>query len=418
MRKIVMMNGISQGDTLGGIGRSFEGTCNELGYDFVEINLAKMETVVSDFRCKVLGHKIEFGFGFMGIGSDLSCTDKTGKIGNFWETTSTPFLSFCGDSPAHFFDRHVARSPNFASLYGFPEHLALRKRLPQINGLVGTSPFTALNILHRDELDFKRKASGQLVFLKNTHDPEALRRNWTTCMQPKCLQALQEIASELASNLQDDTANQIDNVVTDYFLERGVDITSLVKLRLFFISHLDHYLRYLKAEMVAKALLDFPVHIRGTGWDNIDFSGKRASYVKDCNYNESRDLIRHSLGLIDMSPNTALAPHDRVLRAYGAYTLCLTNEQEFFRRDLPHHAGFSFRFDPEAIQTKVADVLAHPAYYVDLGIETAECFRNIYPPEVAIGQLIELASLIRLNQMDSRPPGMPDGFIWPPASLT
>jgi hypothetical protein len=64
----------------------------------------------------------------------------------------------------------------------------------------------------------------------------------------------------------------------------------------------------LKAEMVAKALLDFPVHIRGAGWDHVDFSGGRASYVNACNYNESRDLIRHSLGLIDMSPNTALSP--------------------------------------------------------------------------------------------------------------
>jgi hypothetical protein len=106
-----------------------------------------------------------------------------------------------------------------------------------------------------------------------------------------------------------------------------------------------------------------------------------------------------------------------VLRAYGAYTLCLTNEQEFFRREMPQHEAFSFCFEPDAIQANVSDVLAHPARYVDLGIETAEGFRNIYTPEAAIGRLIELASLIRLNQMGTRPPGMPDDFIWPPASL-
>jgi hypothetical protein len=46
MRKIVMINGVSQGDALGGIGRSFEAPCNALGYEFVEINLAKLETVL------------------------------------------------------------------------------------------------------------------------------------------------------------------------------------------------------------------------------------------------------------------------------------------------------------------------------------------------------------------------------------
>jgi hypothetical protein len=181
-----------------------------------------------------------------GIGTDLSGTDPMAKSGNFWEMTSIPFLSFFGDSPAHFFDRHVSRGQNFASLYGFPEHLAFRKRLPQINSMVGRAPFTSLNILHRDELDFNRKASGQLVFLKNTHDPTTLRRNWTTWMQPKSLQALQEIASQLAMTLPGSAASQIDDVVTGYFLERGIDITSLVKLRLLFVSHLDHYLRSLR----------------------------------------------------------------------------------------------------------------------------------------------------------------------------
>jgi hypothetical protein len=274
-----------------------------------------------------------------------------------------------------------------------------------------------LNPLDRDELDFKQKAAGQLLFLKNGKNPEDLRQNWAAWMPAGPLEALQELASHLASDLTNDAFNQIDDVVTDFFHDRGIDISRMVKMRLFFIAQLDDFLRRAKATMMARALMDLPVQIRGIDWDHLDFTGKRATYIKNYDYQVSRGLIRESLGMIDMSPNTALGLHDRVCRSYGAYTLCLTNEQEFFRRDFPQYKDFSFPLEPEALKAKIADVIAHPARSVELGIEVAEAFRKVHTADAAIAHWIAVAGLIRLNQWPTTPPAMSAHFLWPPSSI-
>jgi len=159
--------------------------------------------------------------------------------------------------------------------------------------------------------------------------------------------------------------------------------------------------------------VDFPIEVRGTGWNHIDFAGSRATLVETCDYAESRQLIRECLGVLDMSPNTAGAPHDRVLRAFGSYTLCLTNEQEFLPAGAP-----SFRFQADSIQAAVAEALAHPARHVELGAEIAAIYRAQNPPEAGVADLIRTAELVRLNQVVERPAGLAPYFVWPPKSLS
>ncbi len=389
---------------------------NNQGYDFVEIDLLDTENLAQNLNRVIQNQPVEFAFAFMGYGAGLTVNDKNGQIRNLWEAIGAPFLALFGDSPAYFFDCHVAKSPNFACLYGFPEHQALRRRLPKINGPIGGFQPLLLDPLNRDELDFRQKANGQLLFLKNGNDPGKLWNSWSV-LRRRPLRALQDIASHLVANLADEAGNQIDDVITAYFAGDGLDISTLPKLRLFFVAQLDDYLRRFKSTMMAEALMDFPVQIRGVNWEHVDFSGKRVSYVKGCSYAESSSLIRESLGLIDMSPNTGLAPHDRPCRAYGAYTLCVTNEQEFLRRNMPHHAAVSFKFSRESFQEKIADVLEHPARYVDIGIEVASAFREACPPEAAVSQLIDTAAMIRLDQQRERSPDWPGFFVWPPRSL-
>jgi hypothetical protein len=255
------------------------------------------------------------------------------------------------------------------------------------------------------------------LFLKNGNDPAALRALWINVLQPRPLQAILELADYFAADLAGNAANQIDDVVTDYLLSAGVDIGPLTKLRLFFIAQLDDYVRRLKSTMMAKTLMDFPVQIHGVNWEHLDFSGKRCKFVPECDFAKSRVMIRDSLGVLDMSPNTGLAPHDRVLRAFGSHTFCLTNEQEFVRRDVPEPAAMSFRFEPEWLREKVAGVLAHPARHVEIGRENAKAYQAKYKPQAGIDYLIGTAALIRLNQLPDRQPGMPPYFVWPPKSL-
>jgi hypothetical protein len=412
MTTVLLLTGSSQGDALGGIARSFKTLFNQAGYEFTEIHFGQSQTAVAELNAAIRAGDIAFAFSFMSMASDLSFTDPNGNNANLWERLHIPFLSIYGDSPAYFFDRHVAHGPNFVSLYGFPEHAALRRRLPNIHGPIGTVPPILLDLTRRDTLDFSRKAAGKLLFLKNGNDPQALRLVWDTTIKGAPLRALQALASELAADLASPRLNQIDDLVLDYFAAEDIDIARLTKLRLFLIAQLDDYTRRLKSTLVARSLLDFPIEIRGTGWEHLDFSGRRATCVPVCDYAESRQLIRESLGVLDMSPNTAAAPHDRVARAFGSYTLCLTNEQSFLPPGAP-----SFRFTPESIQSTVADALAYPARAVELGANTAEKFRENNPPEAGIAYMIKMAELARLNQRTERLPEMPPYHVWPPKSL-
>jgi hypothetical protein len=417
MTSVVLLSGSSGGDALGSIGRSFRPLFESRGFEFIDINFAGTGNAVALLQEVIQTRKIEFAFSYMSFASDLASKNSEGKTGNLWESLKAPFLSLYGDSPAYFFDRHVAPSANFGCMYWYPEHLALRNRLPKNPGICGAVPPVVLDVADDDALDFAAKTQGDLLFLKNGNDPEALRALWMNVLQPRPLKAILELADHFAADLAGDAANQIDDVVTAYFLSAGVDIGPLTKLRLFFIAQLDDYIRRLKSTMMGKTLMDFPVQIHGVNWEHLDFSGGRAKFVAECDFVKSRMMIRESLGVLDMSPNIGQAPHDRVLRAFGSQTFCLTNEQEFVRRDVPEPAAMSFRFEPESLRERVADVLAHPARHVEIGRENAKAYRAKYKPQAGIDYLIDTAELIRLNQLTERQPDMPPYFVWPPKSL-
>ena len=417
MRTVLFLGGSSRADSLKGMSDSFRSVFNAKGYDFIQLDLRDPQCFMSTLSQLLSEKPIEFAFSFMNYGSTLQGNDEAGRKGNLWQGAGIPFLSLIGDTPGYYFDLHICRAPIHACLYGFPEHEVLRRRLPyQDIGYIGSFRSPLLDPLELDDLDFNAKTSGQLFFLKNGNDPKQLWDSWSV-LDARPLNALRELASCLASNLNSSAILQIDDLVIEFFKNFDLDITKMLKLRLFFIAQLDDYLRRLKSTMMGEILMDFPVQIVGENWGHLDFIGKPVNHVDSCDYTESRELIRNGLGVIDMSPNTGGAPHDRPCRAYGAHTLCLTNEQSFFSDDFPNHKEFSFSFSRESFRDKVADVLARPKHYVDVGIETAARFREVNPLEGVVEHLLDTAACLRLDQRRARPPGFQDFFVWPPGSL-
>ena len=137
------------------------------------------------------------------------------------------------------------------------------------------------------------------------------------------------------------------------------------------------------------------MEIHGYNWEHMDFSRGAPHLVPGGDYTASRVRIIHSLGVVDMSPNTQLAPHDRPMRAFGLYTYCLTNEQSFFRDQFAQADQFLYRFDREHLRERVADVVANPKRYVELGIEVAEAFRQDRRPEDFAQFLVDTANHVR-----------------------
>jgi hypothetical protein len=101
------------------------------------------------------------------------------------------------------------------------------------------------------------------------------------------------------------------------------------------------------------------------------------------------------------------------MRAFGLYTLCLTNEQEFFKEQFAKAKSFSYRFEKDDLAAKVADVLARPKEYVELGLEIAEQFRRSRQPQDFAQFMLDTAEYVRLAR-GPRPAGLQDFFVWPP----
>ncbi len=265
----------------------------------------------------------------------------------------------------------------------------------------------------KQEIDFRKKEKGKLLFLKNGNDPEKLVQAWRQAMPTATFITLTDLAGELVNGINTEIGYDIDALVTAYFLGKGWDVNEFVNLRLFFVAQLDDYLRRIKSALVADVIADFPVVIRGFNWEHFDFAGRRATFVPGGDYTQSKQQIVESLGMVDMSPNTQRAPHDRAMRAFGLWTLCLTNEQRFFKEQFAKSDSFSYRFEKEHLASKIADVLEHPKQYVDLGVEVAEQFRQNRRPQDFAQFMLDTASHIRLAS-GPRPGGLQDFFVWPP----
>ena len=413
VEKVLFLSGSTRGDTLEGIGRSVGREFNAFGIECIEVSLRDQAHLIENLR-QVNFYEVKLIYSWASMGADLMLRQPDGSQVDFWRELGIPFITFHGDSPAYFFDRHVVKDSKFITFYGFTEHCALRKRMPHLNGPVDTLWPTVLNEIPKDQLDFAKKKDGKLLFLKNGKDPAHLRKFWASCLEPRPLRAMLDLADELEKDLDDPASNQIDDVLTYYFQDQGFDIERMFKLRLFFIAQLDDYLRAVKCTRMAEALMDLPVEIRGNNWSHLDFTGKKATYIDECDYAKSIGLIRDSLGLIDVSPNTVSRPHDRVMRAFGAHSFCLTNEQQFLEC-LPHRERLSFRFQKEDLQQKVAYLLDHKAEALDMGVEVAEAYKLKHPRTEPIQKILEYAAFARLDNMRQRPAGAQDFFVWPPA---
>jgi hypothetical protein len=410
--KILFLSGTTRGGALEGIGRAFAPILKEMDIELVEISLVKIDPLLPLLQGPDVS-KIRFVMSCAGMGMDVS-VQHNGQMVNVWKDLGIPFITLFGDSPAYFFDRHRVPGKQFISIYGFTEHGELRKRLPGIAGPIGTVPPVPLDRIALKDVDLKTKKSGTLLFLKNGRDPAEIRRMWSFGIAPQVRRALCELADELELHLDSVSGNRIDDAVTQYFAQQHFDVEQLTNLRLFFIAQLDDYIRAVKCTRMAEWLMDFPIHIRGNNWGHLDFTGKKATCIDDCNYVDSIQLIRGSLGTLDMSPNTASLPHDRVVRAYGSHTLCLTNAGQSFTKLLPCQDDLTFSFSKESLQSRVASLLANKCAAIDQGIAVAEAFTKFNPPTRTFETLLDYAAFVRLDQTRASLPGFQDFFVWPP----
>lgn len=357
---------------------------------------------------------VAFGLTWLGIGQDFNVLvgDQRARA-NAWEVFNVPLLKLHGDIPAYFQDLHGDTPRNAVNLYPAREFIDFRRRfMPEARALTGLVPPFVLAPIERSAIRRTERLSGTLVFLKNGNSPAELRRLWAERLSPRVARLVERIADAIAPVGLRPGPLLIGEFAADFLEEERIDAESARPLISFLTAQMDDYLRRLKSEMIARALLEFPVIVQGNLWEHVDFRGAKARLVAGQSFDDSHKVFAGQLGIIDMSPNIDTGCHERVQRAAGAYAMVLTNRQSWLESSLPGFDDLMFEFDPESIKARVAGVLANPDRHLDLAVSFGEHFRQVFPREAFADRIVDLAELGALQGNEEGPRIQPF-FVWP-----
>jgi hypothetical protein len=353
-----------------------------------------------------------FALSFGGWGQNIEVI-RGSETTNLWAAAGVPFVRVFGDTPAYFPDAHVQTHPNSINFYGHPELCDFYRRWFESSGLSLPMHPILFDSLAERPSDLSRKITGKtIVFPKNGNCPEKLIGYWRSSLPPTITKALESLAAELSSSFMIDKPVNIAEKLVQYYAGISLDFTRQKRLLFFMTAQLDDYLRRVKSTMIAKALLDFPIVVRGANWDHIDFTGKCARLDTDSDFVRTRQIIDDSLAIIDMSPNTQNF-HDRVLRAAARYTAFLTNRQQSVMDHFENYRSFTFEFNPDSIRERVEYALSNPEETVEMGLLQAEKMRELTSDERYAESLLSAIDACALAN-GSRPKGTQNFVIYPP----
>lgn len=410
-RTVIAFRGHSRSDGLAAGVHAVSQVFTMHGYNFVTVDLRTPEGASILGKLTAKPEEILFVAGSMGLADDWQIDTPEGPR-SVWSHLGIPYLSGFGDHPAYHWERHRPRGPGFFSFYVFREHLdatmAWMSPPPQA-AIIPPWPFDAID---KSALDFAAKRDGKIYFFKNGNDPDALLKFWRGLPAP-----LGNWLTELAHSIDVTRVGRglkpLHILVHEFVLDKGYWPGPPERIEIFLVAQMDDYARRVKCTMMARAMLDLPVHIFGDNWGHVDFSGRCAQHSPGQSYFTSCGLVDKALAVIDMSPNTESAPHERFLGAAGRYTLCLGNVQQYHLDYYPQAERMLFEFEPESIRARIDGVLAQPGRHVDLGVEVAEHVRVLHDPGELVRRYVDGARLARISMAGQEFPGQQDFVNWP-----
>jgi hypothetical protein len=375
---------------------------------FFDLNSTNWRQQVLD----VLEMPVWFAMSHFGVGQDFNLSSN-GRSVNAWAAHGIPFLRLYGDTPAYFPDRHAHQYPGSINVYSDKAHHGFYTRWFEHKTLSLTMPHTLIDPLEFEQADFDAKLKGKIIFPKNGNSPDELIDYWRSTLPRSITSILLNLAEESVSQDSIGREPRLDERLINDLAARQINPGFEPATLLFMVAQLDDYLRRYKSTLIARALLDLPVIIRGKSWGHLDFSGRRATYDPDSDMGRTQRLIDQAPALVDMSPNTQSSTHDRIRRAAGRWTAFLTDETEFLMAhfNLPHR--FTFKLEPDSIQAIVSQYIDRPQDAIEMGIEQSRRLRQIYDEDQYIDAITQVVALASLT-IGNRPKGTQNFVNFPP----
>jgi hypothetical protein len=233
----------------------------------------------------------------------------------------------------------------------------------------------------------------RLVFAKTGGDPLAIERSWRSIWPSMLADCLLE-AVEAAWGL---SICDVPRTIQESAVRRGVFFGDRSELMMRMIREVDNFTRVRRANLVARALLPYPVDIFGDNWGHLDHSGARAAFHGPADFPSLLRCLPRYLGSISTHPMVEESVHDRVFHALSAGVVPVSNANTFSNHYMPALGRYAFRFTPESVTAAVEAVLADPATGIDLTEATYATLLPEFSMRQSLRQIELLCSLVPFN---------------------
>ncbi|MFV1922313.1 MAG: hypothetical protein ACMZ63_06910 [Methylotenera sp.] len=359
-------------------------------------------------------YEIEFAFSYLGLGAELNWQiEGHSHPVNLWEYHNIPFLKLQGDLPSYFIKKHEPLPKNAVNVYCSLEFSQVQEWYFADNKSCNIiNPPIIFDQQPVDNIDFKKREQGTLVFLKNGNDPNQLLNLWHTHLPPSVTEDLCNIADSLLPPLMRCEPVNIFAYIVHYVSEKMGDASACRDIVRLYSAQLDDYFRRIKATMIATSLKKFPVKIIGRNWEHVNDGNSVAQFSNDLNFTQhGKTIFEESLGLIDMTANVDLNVHDRFSRAAGNYAYILTNQTSWMQENIPDYDQYTYTFNPEAFESKVDFLLKNKMLVVEQGKRLGEIVNAKIDNQDFVKQLLATAEKIKFCHQ-SQKPQLQDYFVW------
>jgi superoxide dismutase len=313
-------------------------------------------------------HGIDFTYTFQGIASDLTLDNGS----NFWELNNIPLLCVHGDHPCHMPKNHVADNAYVRHVYISSEFSYYSNRY--FRNKYGSRSVTP-GLVH-NELPIKQRSGNYFVFMKNIHNLELMKQEWSIINNIEIKKFLLECSALIEERIN--LGNHINHhqFIDDMISEKKLDLIFEKQNRniLHYLhDQLDFYFRTFISLHIVKTLKDFPIKIFGRGWDSIQGISSKHEINLGKSTSNSQELLYSRYGIIDVSPSYEL--HDRSLRAIANSTSFLSTA--FLNKDiygLNEELDIFINSDSEEVKYKCELITSAPERHLDKCLS----FRNKY----------------------------------------
>lgn len=333
---------------------------------------------------------IMLALGMSGLGVDLR--DAAGV--SLWEKTQVPFYNWNCDHPCYFPARHVIRNRFIINGYVFPDHAMYATQYLNSTGLAFSAhlglPDRALFPLRPAN---GASRNGRIMFTKSGRDPNALEAEWREKFHPTITRIMFSAAETLLTHSTGDFLP----VLQQHAQMHGIHLAGNGALALLMIQSLDAYIRFRRADKVARVAARYPVDVFGNGWDHIDWTTGAARYHGSRPWLDMVEQLPAYLGCLSTNPLVDYSVHDRVFFALSARVAPISDANAFSQVNMPELAPFSFGIDDDSIAASIEYVLDNPEDALE---RTENTWATLYPHyslKHSAHQIVQSVKLAWLN---------------------